>query len=103
LGAVYEYAMFLLICICATREVFLASTVRSAGQVQFVHFLHGHRTWLKHISNSRSEGTLGPLRLEDRHGRVCVVGLGQREYVQSVADGIRLITRLKEQIAGLFC
>jgi hypothetical protein len=98
----YESCLFVLICVCTMREMFLASTVRAGRTMQFVHLLHGHNAWLEHIHNSRTEDMLGPLRIEDRGGRVCVVGLGQCHRVRNIPEGIQLITELKQQIANLF-
>ena len=54
----------------------------------------------KAIAGAWREGTLGPLRIEKRHGELFVVGYGQRHRVRTREDGQRLIARIDRQVSA---
>jgi hypothetical protein len=101
LGAFYEYALFLLVCLCVGREI-LRNSAPPGWQTEASYLLKGHMAWLHYVNEARQHGTLGPLRMENRAGRLCVVGLGQCRPVRNPDEGTRLIAELQGQIGGLF-
>ena len=102
LGSLFEYLMFGLMCACVVREVFHPLATSCPVKIEIINPLHEHKVWLEHISTARQQDILGPLRLEHRGGSLCVVGMGRCQIVQSVEEGVQVISMLKDQIAAVF-
>lgn len=103
LDAVYEYALFTLVCVCVLREAF--SPLEQAASLWYLQLTtptNEHDAWLEHISRARQQDLLGPLRLEERSGTLCAVGMGECLPVQSIEEGTELIQAIKDGISGLF-
>jgi hypothetical protein len=98
---VYEYTLCLLVIISITRELMgpparLSWVIENQEQIR-----RGHRAWLEHIQTARSEGVLGPLRLEYRPDGLCVVGLGQCRHVHTIEEGVQQISMLQAHIVDI--
>ena len=52
------------------------------------------------IEEAGRSGVLQSARLERRHGKLYVVGFGQREQVATEAEGQRIIRRLRNRVVG---
>ena len=109
-----EYVLLLWASICVTRELFFSSIVRTPrAAIQIMPFSSlceeqpiqsEHRSteaWNQHLQTAHQENMLGPLRLEDRNGCLCVVGMGQCHRVRNIAEGLEVIDSTKKKISSL--
>lgn len=97
-----EHILFALTFFAVAREIFMPRQPRSRWYCRFPDVLDTQPTWHTHIHKSRRAGTLGALRVEQRAGQLCVVGMGQHRTVRSMEEGVRMIEGIQHGIANLF-
>jgi len=118
-----EYILLLLAIACVVRELFfnsIVSTPHTAIQMiqstalyeeqqaqngqQPTNARNEHpliEAWNTHLQAAHQENMLGPLRLEDRNGCLCVVGMGQCHRVRNISEGLEMIDSAKKKISRL--